>query len=131
MRHMRDLTMTYNRHRPSDTDAAPRAPLDAAERALLKDAERIAAEVAEMTPAEVADYLVEHDLQELVAPARVDALLIRARERVLRRHQAEGPPSAAPLAVAAVLDGLRRTVGENVVYFDPKAHETSGDASRR
>lgn len=70
-------------------------PLSPAEQAFLKEAEQIALEVAEMSDADVSDYLVEHNLQDLVAPERVEALLASALKEV-RQRQAAGPIDTGP-----------------------------------
>lgn len=58
-----------------------------AEQAFLRDAERIAEEVAGMSDESVAAYLKAHDLEYLVAPERVDALLASAMNEVRQRRQ--------------------------------------------
>jgi hypothetical protein len=59
-----------------------------AEEAFLRQAEQIAREVAAMTDEEVADYIVDNDLQELVAPERIDIVLREAAEEAARHARA-------------------------------------------
>lgn len=91
-------------------------PINPDEEAFLRDAERIAEEVAGMSDADVADYLVEHGLQELVAPDRVDALLASALEGARQRQEGAAPDETGELPGFAVRNTRR---GDN----DPQAHE--------
>jgi hypothetical protein len=108
-------------------------PTTPAEKAFLRDAERIAEEVAGMTDADVADYLVEHNLQDLVAPERVDTLVASALEGVRQRRQnavASDTPSQGPSFAVRTKnpgsDGVRNeeklSAGGNVVrpVFGPR-----------
>lgn len=112
-------------------------PTTPAEKAFLLDAERIAEEVAGMSDADVADYLVEHDLQDLVAPERVDALVTSALEGVRQRRQAaasadeptsQGPSFAIRRRDAEPRDNGKQsaTAGGNVIRpaFTPRRDPT-------
>ena len=52
--------------------------LSPAERDFIQQAEAIAAEVAAMSDEEVADYIVDNNLQALVAPDRIEAIIADA-----------------------------------------------------
>ncbi len=86
-----------------DINATALAAVTPAEQAFLRDAERIALEVADMSEEDVADYLVEHNLQDLVAPERVDALLAKAMEQFRNRPA----PTTRGLTVKDILNGPR------------------------
>jgi hypothetical protein len=78
----------------------PFGVLSSAEQAFLEEAELIAQEVAAMTDEEVADYIIDNDLQDLITPERIDAILQDALD------MADTP--RAPILTAANDPGVRR-----------------------
>ncbi len=103
-------------------------PTTLAEKAFLRDAEKIAQEVAGMSDKDVADYLLEHDLQALVAPERVEMLVTSALQGVHQCHQIPEPAEASPEEFAFAVrindrandevhnESTKRTAGGNVVH---------------
>jgi hypothetical protein len=86
--------MTLNpKSRSADALDFPLGSLSPGEKAFIEKAEQIAREVAAMSSDEVANYIADHNLQHLVAPERIEAILAKAIENAERRDRKQPAPT--------------------------------------